>query len=54
MARLSAKKAHFDKLWKTIKQSDISVEERWMEEDDRNLLDQVERCRSGLSFFCIK
>jgi RNA exonuclease 1 len=54
MARLAAKKAHFDKLWKTVAQSSISGEDRWMEEDDRNLLVEVEKCRSGLSFYCIK
>ena len=54
MARLAAKKAKFDRLWKTVKQSEIVGDDRWMEEDDRRLLDEVERCRAGLSFYCIK
>ncbi|GAA5829121.1 hypothetical protein JCM11251_004132 [Rhodosporidiobolus azoricus] len=54
MSRLSAKKAKFDRLWKTIKQSEIKDEDRWMESDDRMLVDEVERARWGLSFFCCK
>lgn len=54
MARLTAKKAKFDRLWKTVKQSEIAREDRWMEEDDRKLVDEVERCRAGLSFYCMK
>ncbi|GAA6006093.1 hypothetical protein JCM10207_000520 [Rhodosporidiobolus poonsookiae] len=54
MSRLSAKKAKFDRLWKTVKQSEISDADRWMESDDRKLLDEVERARWGLSFFCVK
>lgn len=54
MARLAAKKANFDRLWKTVKQSEIVGEDRWLEEDDRALLDEVERCRAGLSFYCMK
>ncbi|KAL8279273.1 hypothetical protein RQP46_008310 [Phenoliferia psychrophenolica] len=54
MAQLAAKKATFDRLWKTVKQSEIKSEDRWMEEDDRKLVDEVERCRAGLSFYCIK
>ncbi|GAA5973295.1 hypothetical protein JCM11641_003057 [Rhodosporidiobolus odoratus] len=54
MSRLSAKKAKFDRLWKTVKQSEIEDEDRWMESDDRQLLDEVERARWGLSFFCVK
>jgi RNA exonuclease 1 len=54
MAQLSAKKAKFDKLWNTVKQSTIKNEDRWLAEDDRNLVDEVERCRAGLSFYCIK
>ena len=54
MSRLAAKKAKFDRLWKTVKQSEIAKEDRWMESDDRELVDQVEKCRSGLAFFCIK
>ncbi|BGP19018.1 hypothetical protein JCM10213_009273 [Rhodosporidiobolus nylandii] len=54
MSRLSAKKAKFDRLWKTVKQSEIADEDRWMESDDRKLLDEVERARWGLSFFAVK
>jgi len=54
MSTLSAKKAKFDKLWKTVKQSEIKQEDRWMESDDRRLVDEVERCRFGLSFYCVK
>ncbi|SGY70184.1 BQ5605_C004g03117 [Microbotryum silenes-dioicae] len=54
MSRLAAKKAKFDRLWKTIKQSEIADKDRWMEADDRALLDEVERCRTGLSFYCVK
>lgn len=54
MARLSSKKAKFDRLWKTTKQSEIEEEDKWMESDDRALVDEVEKCRSGLSFYCIK
>ncbi|GAA5871082.1 hypothetical protein JCM16303_001683 [Sporobolomyces ruberrimus] len=54
MSALSAKKAKFDKLWRTIKQSEIKPEDRWMESDDRKLVDEVERCRFGLSFYCVK
>ena len=54
MARLSAKKANFDRLWKTVKQSEIVGDDRWLESDDRALLDEVERCRAGLSFYCMK
>lgn len=54
MSRLSAKKGKFDRLWKTVKQSEIKEEDRWMESDDRQLLDEVERARWGLSFFCVK
>ncbi|GAA5924990.1 RNA exonuclease [Sporobolomyces koalae] len=54
MSTLSAKKAKFDKLWRTIKQSEILPEDRWMESDDRKLVDEVERCRFGLSFYCVK
>ncbi|BGP05349.1 hypothetical protein JCM10049v2_001154 [Rhodotorula toruloides] len=54
MMRLAAKKANFDRLWKTIKQSEIKDEERWMEHDDRQLLEEVEKARWGLSFFCVK
>ncbi|GAA5901980.1 RNA exonuclease [Sporobolomyces salmoneus] len=54
MSALAAKKAKFDKLWKTIKQSEILPEDRWMESDDRKLVDEVERCRFGLSFYCVK
>ncbi|GAA5948990.1 hypothetical protein JCM21900_003164 [Sporobolomyces salmonicolor] len=54
MSRLAAKKAKFDRLWKTVKQSEIKDEDRWMEMDDRKLLDEVERCRWGLSFYCVK
>ncbi|GAA5885123.1 hypothetical protein JCM6882_007239 [Rhodosporidiobolus microsporus] len=54
MSRLSAKKAKFDRLWKTVKQSEIADEDKWMESDDRQLLDEVERARWGLSFFCCK
>lgn len=54
MARLTQKKAKFDRLWKTVKQSEIEREDRWMEEDDRKLLSEVETCRMGLSFYCMK
>jgi RNA exonuclease 1 len=54
MAKLSAKKAKFDRLWKTTKQSEIEAEDRWMESDDRELCDQVEKCRYGLAFYCMK
>lgn len=54
MSRLAAKKARFDKLWKTTKQSEIADEDKWYEQDDRALLDEVERARWGLSFFCVK
>ncbi|BGP37396.1 hypothetical protein JCM10450v2_001305 [Rhodotorula kratochvilovae] len=54
MSRLAAKKARFDKLWKTIKQSEIADEDKWYEHDDRALVDEVERARWGLSFFCVK
>ena len=54
MSRLAAKKAKFDRLWKTVKQSEISQEDKWMESDDRELVDQVEKCKAGLAFFCIK
>ncbi|GAA6034983.1 hypothetical protein JCM8097_002129 [Rhodosporidiobolus ruineniae] len=54
MSRLAAKKAKFDRLWKTVKQSEIADEDRWMESDDRQLVDEVERARWGLSFFCVK
>ncbi|GAA5998067.1 RNA exonuclease [Rhodotorula paludigena] len=54
MSRLSAKKARFDKLWKTTKQSEIADDDKWYEHDDRALVDEVERCRWGLSFFCVK
>jgi len=54
MVQLQAKKLRFDQLWKTVKQSEISLEDRWMESDDRKLLDEVERCRFGLSFYCVK
>lgn len=54
MARLTQKKAKFDRLWKTVKQSEIEAADRWMAEDDRKLIDEVERCRMGLSFYCMK
>ena len=54
MARLGAKKANFDRLWKTVKQSEIVGDERWLEEDDRKLVNEVEMCRWGLSFYCVK
>lgn len=54
MVRLSAKKSKFDRLWKTVKQSEIEAADRWMESDERALADEVERCRSGLSFYCMK
>lgn len=54
MSRLAAKKANFDRLWKTVKQSEIKDEDRWMEHDDRQLLEEVEKCRWGLSFYCVK
>ncbi|GAA6010894.1 hypothetical protein JCM11491_004588 [Sporobolomyces phaffii] len=54
MAELAAKKARFDHLWRTVKQSEIAPEDRWMEGDDRRLVDEVERCRFGLSFYCVK
>ncbi|GAA5871860.1 hypothetical protein JCM8547_003290 [Rhodosporidiobolus lusitaniae] len=54
MSRLAAKKARFDRLWKTVKQSEIKDEDKWYESDDRKLLDEVERARWGLSFFCVK
>lgn len=54
MSRLTAKKAKFDRLWKTVKQSEIADEDKWYEADDRALVDEVERCRWGLSFFCVK
>ncbi|BGP53492.1 hypothetical protein JCM8202_001136 [Rhodotorula sphaerocarpa] len=54
MSRLAAKKAKFDRLWKTVKQSEIANEDKWYEADDRALVDEVERCRWGLSFFCVK
>ena len=53
MSRLAAKKAKFDRLWRTVKQSDIAQEDRWMEEDDRKLQDEVEKARWGLSFCCV-
>lgn len=54
MAALASKKARFDRLWKTTKQSEIRNEDRWMESDDRNLVDEVEKCRVGLSFYAVK
>ncbi|GAA6060288.1 hypothetical protein JCM10212_002929 [Sporobolomyces blumeae] len=54
MSALAAKKAKFDRLWKTTPQSQIADEDRWMESDDRQLVDEVERCRFGLSFYCVK
>lgn len=54
MSRLASKKAKFDRLWKTVKQSEIEEEDRWMAEDDRKLGDEVERARAGLSFYCVK
>lgn len=54
MSRLTAKKAKFDRLFKEIKLSEISSEDKWMSEDDRKLGDEVERCRAGLSFYCVK
>ncbi|GAA5822345.1 hypothetical protein JCM3770_000527 [Rhodotorula araucariae] len=54
MSRLAAKKARFDRLWKTMKQSEIADEDKWYEHDDRALVDEVERARWGLSFFCVK
>ncbi|GAA5898716.1 hypothetical protein JCM8208_004739 [Rhodotorula glutinis] len=54
MSRLAAKKSRCDKVWKTTKQSEIAEEDKWYEQDDRALLDEVERARWGLSFFCVK
>ncbi|KAI8449385.1 RNA exonuclease 4 [Phakopsora pachyrhizi] len=31
-----------------------STEDRWLNEDDRNLADEVEKCKIGMSFFRIK
>lgn len=54
MSKLSAKKANYDRLFKTIKQSEIESADRWMADDDRRLGDEVEKCRAGLSFYCVK
>lgn len=54
MSRLAQKKAKFDRLFKTQAQSTIEPEDRWMGEDDRALMDAVERCKVGLSFFRIR
>ncbi|KAM0792932.1 hypothetical protein ACM66B_002691 [Microbotryomycetes sp. NB124-2] len=53
MSRLAAKKAKFDRLWKMTKQSEIAQEDKWMEQDDRKLQDEVEKARWGLSFYCV-
>ncbi|KAK4046506.1 para-aminobenzoate synthase, (PABA) [Microbotryomycetes sp. JL201] len=37
MSRLAAKKAKFDRLWKTVKQSEIAQEDKWMEQDDQHV-----------------
>lgn len=54
MSKLSAKKANYDRLFKTVKQSEIEAVDKWMAEDDRRLGDEVEKCRAGLSFYCVK
>ena len=54
MSKLSAKKNRFDRLWKTVKPHEITAEDRWMEEDDRNLQAEVDKCRLAASFFCVK
>lgn len=54
MNRLNAKKARFDRLWKTVVQSEIRGEDKWMSEDERKLGEETERCRRGMSFYLVK
>lgn len=52
MTRLTQKRMNFERMWKAG--LDIKNEDRWMSEDDRQLTEEVEKCRKGLSFYLVK
>ncbi|KAK4048045.1 hypothetical protein OIO90_005946 [Microbotryomycetes sp. JL221] len=54
MNALNSKKLKFEKLFKMVKQSEIQRQDLWMEQDDRQLQQEVEKVRYGLSFYCVK
>ena len=52
---LTAKKNRFDVLFRTGKPvSMMTLEEKWMEEDDRALTSAVAKVREGMTFLSIK
>jgi RNA exonuclease 1 len=53
MSQLMAKKTKFEQLWKNRAPSEIAAEDRWLEEEDRQLQALVEQTRVGMSFYCV-
>lgn len=53
MLALQARHAAWQKAFK-VKPNALTKEERWMEDDERALQAEVEKCRQGLAFFLVK
>ncbi|EGG04416.1 uncharacterized protein MELLADRAFT_78319 [Melampsora larici-populina 98AG31] len=53
MARLNAMKSKFDQALKNGSTT-VSEELRWMSAQERQLIDEVEKCKLGMSFFRVK
>jgi len=52
MIKLNQKRTNFERMWKTG--LEIDGKDKWMSEDDRNLTNEVEKVRRGLSFYLVK
>jgi hypothetical protein len=52
MIKLNQKRTNFERMWKTG--LEIEGKDKWMSEDDRNLTNEVEKVRRGLSFYLVK
>lgn len=51
MARLNSQKAKFDQ---AMKSGQVSEEVKWMASHERELVDEVGKCKIGMSFFRVK
>ncbi|KAG0144729.1 hypothetical protein CROQUDRAFT_659683 [Cronartium quercuum f. sp. fusiforme G11] len=54
MAKLNLQKSKFDQAIKSGQMSSLNDEIKWLSSDERQLIDEVEKCKIGMSFFRVK